>query len=188
MGQTQIQAHRIGARSRGAHRLRSTRMQIQSAEHVRNRHRSYQHWSSAQRCVALSSCETELHAVQKRSSRDQGKPKSCRKHMDRILHTVIKPDSSAALGVVSRRGVGALRLMHIQELWHQHAIRHQDFAVEQGARQGERCRSPLEERDSLIEAQRKLDHTLSVSAFKSVGLAADRLSVVWKMYADEQEQ
>ena len=77
-------------------------------------------WSSTQKCVSLSSGEAELVAVVKVSCELIG--------MSQLLHDwgynvhgEVLVDSSAALGIVKRKGNGKMRHVRVGMLWVQEA-------------------------------------------------------------------
>ena len=85
-------------------------------------------WSSTQAVIALSSGEAEYYGIDKGASvllgakslmADLGLDMKCR------LHT----DSSAAKGIVSRRGLGKTKHIHTQFLWVQERLSAKDFSV-----------------------------------------------------------
>ena len=73
-------------------------------------------WSGQQKVVALSSAEAELHAVVAASSEALGL-RSLSHDMGIELGAEINVDSSAAMGIVQRAGIGRVRHLHIQSLW-----------------------------------------------------------------------
>ena len=73
-------------------------------------------WSSTQTTVALSSAEAELVALVRASTEALGFAQMCAEF--RIpMRCQIFVDSSAALGVVGRRGVGRVRHLKLGQLW-----------------------------------------------------------------------
>ena len=77
-------------------------------------------WSTTQKCVSLSSGEAELVAVVKMSCEFIG--------MSQLLHdwgyeveAEVYADSSAALGVVQRKGNGKMRHVRVGQMWVQEA-------------------------------------------------------------------
>ena len=73
-------------------------------------------WSSTQKNVTLSSAEAELLAVVKASSEAVG---ICQLMADwgQEVHGMVYSDSSAALGIVKRKGNGKLRHVKVGMLW-----------------------------------------------------------------------
>ena len=77
-------------------------------------------WSSTQKTVALSSAEAELIAMVKTSIEALGIMQLQREWGGVDMGSRIFADSSAALGVVQRRGCGKLRHIRVGMLWVQH--------------------------------------------------------------------
>ena len=81
-------------------------------------------YSKQQRTIALSSAEAELHAMVAASAECLG-IMALRKDMSRIMagdiyiyiYIYIYSDSSAALGIAQRQGIGKLRHVRTQALW-----------------------------------------------------------------------
>ena len=73
-------------------------------------------YSKEQRTVALSSAEAELHAMVAASSEAIGLIGLCR-DMGLAVEGEVFCDSSAALGIAQRLGMGKLRHVRIQALW-----------------------------------------------------------------------
>ena len=80
------------------------------------------HWSSNQKHTALSAPEAELYAINRGAAEARGT--RCLGH-DLGIHfeVVIQTDSSSAIGITSRRGLGKLRHVGAQELKVQDAVR-----------------------------------------------------------------
>ena len=94
---------------------------IEQEEHVRCTNNGLvKQWSSSQRAVALSSCESELCAMNKRAAEAMGI--RCLAADTEIAFDIIT-DASASLAVVNRRGVCKTRHVDTQELWLSSAIR-----------------------------------------------------------------
>ena len=80
------------------------------------------HWSSTQQTVALSSGEAELKGIVKGAAEGIGMQniaKDLSIHYDIHLYT----DSSAAMGMVARKGMGKVRHIEVSELWIQDAVK-----------------------------------------------------------------
>ena len=107
-------------------------------------------WSKTQQCVTLSSAEAELVAMNKAAAELLGilsmytdlgeqarnpavgyRGSSAVSGEDAYwnLSGVICGDSSAALAISNRRGVGKLRHIHIGQLWIQERIQNKDLAI-----------------------------------------------------------
>ena len=73
-------------------------------------------WSSTQAVVALSSAEAELYALVKGAAQTLGMI-SVARDLGIKVDAMIRSDASAALGIVSREGLGKLRHIDVQYLW-----------------------------------------------------------------------
>ena len=73
-------------------------------------------WSSTQKCVTLSSRESELVALDKASTELIGALQLLDDWQQPTTGEVFV-DSSAALGVVKRRGCGKMRHIRVGQLW-----------------------------------------------------------------------
>lgn len=73
-------------------------------------------WSKTQHCITLSSAEAELVAMSKAAAEMLGCA-SMAKDLGQNLKGQVLADSSSALAVVARRGVGKLRHINITHLW-----------------------------------------------------------------------
>ena len=79
-------------------------------------------WSSTQAVIALSSGEAELYAMIKGSIHTLGMM-SLAADFGETLSGRVLGDSSAALGIINRTGVGKLRHIKVQYLWLQSKVR-----------------------------------------------------------------
>ena len=73
-------------------------------------------WSRTQKTIALSSAEAELTAMVKGTCEGLG-VSSLMKDWDQKKFLVMMGDSTAALGVIRRKGAGKLRHVNIGMLW-----------------------------------------------------------------------
>ena len=73
-------------------------------------------WSSTQKRVTLSSAEAELGAAVKTTTESIGIAQLAA-GLGREMEVEIYVDSSAALGVVARKGCGKLRHIRVGQLW-----------------------------------------------------------------------
>ena len=80
-----------------------------------------QHWSSTQGVVALSSAEAELNALVKAVSETLGVSNMCR-DIDLHMTIEVRTDSSAAKGIVCRRGAGKVKHLETWQLWIQEHV------------------------------------------------------------------
>ena len=85
-------------------------------------------WSSTQAGVALSSGEAEFYGAVKGASTGLGM-KSLYRDIGYDLPLRLWTDSSAAIGICSRQGLGKLRHLECTTLWIQQRIRHGEFEV-----------------------------------------------------------
>ena len=86
------------------------------------------HWGSTQQTVALSSGEAELKGIVKGAAEGIGihnVAKDLNIYYDIHLYT----DSSAAMGMVARKGIGKVRHIEMGELWIQDAVRNKVLTV-----------------------------------------------------------
>ena len=73
-------------------------------------------WSSTQAVVALSSGEAELYSIIKGSTQAIGLLQTAM-DLGMQLHARVRSDSTAALGILQREGIGKLRHVRVQYLW-----------------------------------------------------------------------
>ena len=91
-------------------------------------HHCIKTWSSNQSVIALSSGEAEFYAMVKGASELLGLT-SIAKDLNVDLLGAIRSDSSAAIGIVHRRGLGKVKRMHAQGLWIKEWLRAGDFTA-----------------------------------------------------------
>ena len=85
-------------------------------------------WSTTQSIVALSSAEAELTGLCKGGSHGLGLQSLCKDlglHVSLRLHS----DSTAAIGVCRRRGLGRIRHLAVADLWLQDKVRNNELSV-----------------------------------------------------------
>jgi hypothetical protein len=80
------------------------------------------HWSSTQSSVALSSGEAEFAGVIRGSGQGLGYQALLR-DFGVDVSLFVWTDSSAAIGICNRQGLGKLRHLDTHTLWIQHAVR-----------------------------------------------------------------
>ena len=90
--------------------------------------RLIKHWSSTQKTVTLSSGEAELYGVVKGATeslglRSLGEDMRIQDHIVIDLHA----DSSAAIGICRRSGIGKVRHLAIAQLWVQEKLRNKEL-------------------------------------------------------------
>ncbi len=85
-------------------------------------------WSTTQATVALSSGEAELYALVKGASQSLGLL-ALASDMGHDLQATIHSDSSAAIGITQRKGLGKLRHIRVQMLWVQDGLKRREFSL-----------------------------------------------------------
>lgn len=91
-------------------------------------HRVLQAWSSTQGVISLSSGEAEYYAMRKCASAGL-RVLSIAEDMGLKFNLELQTDSSAAKGIVGRRGLGRTRHLAVAFLWLQERVRLGDFVV-----------------------------------------------------------
>jgi hypothetical protein len=86
-------------------------------------------WSSTQSVIALSSGEAELYAIVKATAQGIGMTSMMMDFEDDKRLTV-KTDSSAAIGMCQRRGLGKVKHIAVQNLWLQDKVNTGNLFVE----------------------------------------------------------
>ena len=86
------------------------------------------HWSSTQGTIAMSSGEAEYYALVKSAAEGLGL-QSLAKDLGYEMKVRIWVDSSSALAIVSRLGLGRVRHMEVKYLWAQEAHKNHRFCV-----------------------------------------------------------
>ena len=86
------------------------------------------HWSSTQPSVTLSSGEAEFYGVVRGSGQGLGY-QSLLRDLGIALPLRVWTDSSAAIGVCSRQGLGKLRHLDTHTLWVQQAVRSKRLSI-----------------------------------------------------------
>ena len=115
------------------------------------------HWSSTQPSVALSSGEAEFYGVVRGAGQGLGYKALLR---DFGLEPPFRvwTDSSAALGICSRQGLGKLRHLDIHTLWVQQAVRSKRLVMKKVS--GEENPADLLTKHSL--SQKRLSKLIAV--------------------------
>ena len=91
--------------------------------------RALKHWSTTQPNIALSSGEAELGGIVKGASVGLGF-QSMAADLGIAVKLKIHSDSSAAIGISRRRGLGKIRHLAVGDLWIQKRLRNGDFQQE----------------------------------------------------------
>ena len=78
-------------------------------------------WSSTQPIIAMSSGEAEYYAMVKSASTALGL-QAMAKEVGYSLNIMLCVDSSAAIGISSRRGLGKVRHIELNQLWLQEHV------------------------------------------------------------------
>ena len=86
------------------------------------------HWATTQPTKALSSGEAELVGILKAASMGLGF-QSLASDLGLTLQLHIHSDSSAAIGIARRRGLGKVRHIAVGDLWIQERLRNNDFQI-----------------------------------------------------------
>ena len=86
------------------------------------------HWSSTLQTVALSSGEAELKGIVKGAAEGMGL-QNVAKYINIYYDIHLYIDSSAAMGMVARIGMGQVRHIEVGELWIQDAVRNKVLTV-----------------------------------------------------------
>jgi len=86
------------------------------------------HWSSTQRVVTLSSGEAELAGIVKGAAEALGL-QSLLRDLGRDVGIQIFADSSAAIGICRRSGIGKVRHLAVGQLWVQERLRLREFEL-----------------------------------------------------------
>ena len=85
-------------------------------------------WSSTQPAVALSPAEAELARLSEGGTIGIGLQSLCR-DLGLHLHLRLHSDSTAAIGVCRRRGLGKIRHLAVADLWLQDKVRSSDTSI-----------------------------------------------------------
>ena len=86
------------------------------------------HWSTTQKCITLSSGEAELGGVVKGVAEGLG-AQALAADMGLDLALSVHADSSAAIGICRRSGIGRVRHLAVGQLWVQAHLRAGAFAL-----------------------------------------------------------
>ena len=78
-------------------------------------------WTSTQATIALSSGEAELYALVKGAAAALGL-ESLLVDLGRQISCKVRADSTAAIGIAFRSGLGKLRHLNVQYLWIQEKL------------------------------------------------------------------
>ncbi len=89
-------------------------------------------WSTTQPIIALSSGEAELYAIVKGASQTTGLL-SMLDDYGLAAAACVRTDSSAALGIVKRTGLGKTRHIQVQYLWIQEKVANKEMEVQKVA-------------------------------------------------------
>ena len=86
------------------------------------------HWANTPKTIALSSGDAELAGVFKGSGDDIGFT-SIAKDLGMEVGLTVLADSSAAIGICRRTGIGKVRHLAVGQLWVQERVRSGDFGL-----------------------------------------------------------
>ena len=86
------------------------------------------HWSSTQKVITLSSGEAELAGIVKGSAEALGM-KSLAADLGIACEVSVYADSSAAIGICRRSGIGKVRHLAVGQLWVQERVRNKEISL-----------------------------------------------------------
>ena len=86
-------------------------------------------WATKQQTIALSSGEAELYAISRTASQVIGLIQLLADFFPKVMKGVVRTDSSAAIGIAARRGLGRTRHIQVQYLWIQEKVASSDFLI-----------------------------------------------------------
>ena len=86
-------------------------------------------WTSTQNTIALSSGEAELYALVKGAAAALG-IQSLLADLGSQISCKVRVDSTAAIGIAFRSGLGKLRHLNVQYLWVQEKLAREQLQVE----------------------------------------------------------
>ena len=79
-------------------------------------------WATRQQTIALSSGEAELYAMTRTASQVIGLIQLLGDFFPKVMKGIVRTDSSAAIGIAARRGLGRTRHIQVQYLWIQEKV------------------------------------------------------------------
>ena len=85
-------------------------------------------WNSAQTVIALSTGEAELYAINKAAASGIG-AKSILNDLEMSLDVVIYTDATSGKAMASRRGLGKVRHIAVNELWIQEHVQNKTLMI-----------------------------------------------------------
>ena len=120
------------------------------------------HWATTQKVVTLSSGEAELAGVVKAASEGLGL-QSVARDFGLAVEVRLHTDSSAALGIVNRSGIGKVRHLAVSQLWVQEKLRDGTFTLY-------KCRGEMNPADLFTK---HLDQVKIKQCLKFAGVLAE---------------
>ena len=126
------------------------------------------HWSATQKAVTLSSAESELAGIVKGSGEGIGLQSLCRDLGREEVALHVHADSSAALGICRRSGIGRVRHLAVAQLWVQEKLRRRELTLLKVA--GEQ--NPADTLTKTLARALMDRHLASMSLLRSEGRAA----------------
>ena len=90
--------------------------------------RLVKHWSTTQKVVTLSSGEADLAGIVKGSAEALGL-QSLAQYLGFEVKVKVYADSSAAIGICKRSGIGRVRHLAVGQLWAQEKVRSGEIAL-----------------------------------------------------------
>ena len=86
------------------------------------------HWARTQQVIALSSAEAEVNALCK-GAQEGLAAKSLSEEVGTPLALKLRTDASAAVGILSRQGVGRVKHLQVRQLWMQERVHEGDLKL-----------------------------------------------------------
>ena len=90
--------------------------------------RVIKHWSTTQSTIALSRAEADFSGICRGAAQGLGL-QSLARDLNLQLALELRTDSTAAIGICKRRGLGKVRHLHTADLWVQDKIRTGAFSL-----------------------------------------------------------
>ena len=129
-------------------------------------------WSSSQSTISLSSGEAELYALTKCATQTVGLI-SIAKDFGMHLSAVVFTDSTAALGIVHREGLGRTRHIQCQYLWLQEKTKSKELRVDKVCTKI----NPADLLTKYLPAETSLDHMVRLKMYFADGKAGIGLTI-----------
>ena len=124
-------------------------------------------WSTTQSVIALSSGEAELYALVKGAAQTLG-IMAMAQDFGIEINGGIRSDSSAAIGITSRQGLGKLRHINVQYLWVQEKIKSNELKLDKVAG----VDNPADLFTKYLDAETILKHLTCMNLVRTTDRAA----------------